>query len=323
VKVTQKLVTWLVFGGTGTDPVTKGKMDSLTFLQWANVGQSVFVFALGAIFASFWALVAFRVTRHRGWVRGRSECDFCHHQISWWENIPVLSYLLLRGRCRHCRAKIRVSYFLWEVLLGLWAVFWLWQLSPFAPYLDATNFAELVPFWQVPGQLFAVSLSLLVLMLGAVLLWTALIDILTHEIADGWLWVLAGLTLAKLGLYFGYGSLTLAMLGKCLLSSLAIGLIFWLIDQAARRIWRRTGIGLGDTYMVMILAWWLSPGQLLVMFLLAFWLGAIVGVLQIVFLWLAGLERRDLTVAFLPFINIAFLVSYVYGRGIFGWLFGG
>ena len=138
-------------------------MDSLTFLKLMNVGITVFFFAIGSIIASFWALVAARLQEGRGWVKGRSECDYCRHLIHWWQNIPVLSYLLLRGRCHYCHRRIKASYFIWECLLGLWTVVWLWCLSPLAPYADQTSLAIRPPFFSVPGNLLALLQSLLFL----------------------------------------------------------------------------------------------------------------------------------------------------------------
>lgn len=289
-------------------------MTPKTFLELMNVGQSAFVFASGAIVASFWALVAYRVTRNMGWVKGRSVCDCCRHQIAWWQNIPVLSYILLRGRCRYCRARIEVSYFIWELLLGVWTLWWWWQISPLAEYLDATNLEILPPFGSQPGQWLALIQSVLVLALGAVLLWVALVDWQTQTIADGWLWVILGLTVVRLSLLAGTGMLGWQQFGTHLLGSLAIGGAFWLIDVGARHFLGQAGIGLGDTLLVMILAWWLSPVQLVVMFLLSFWLGAIVGVLILIFARLAGMKRQRLTVAFLPFICSAFLLAWQWGE---------
>ncbi len=292
-------------------------------MQLVNLGQSVVVAAFGAIFASFWALVAYRREHGRGWVKGRSECDTCGHQIAWWQNIPLLSYLFLRGRCHYCRARIPGIYFAWECLLAAWAVFWWWRVCPMAEYADVTNLAVLPQYGSVAGQWLALLEAILMLLLGAVLLWVALVDVQRQSIANGWLWTVVGLTLARWGSCLGYGSLTVSDFGVSLAGCLAVGGAFWLIDRLSRRFLGKAGIGLGDTVLVMILAWWLSPVQVVVMFLLAFWIGAVVSVLVLVFLKLARLPTDKLTVAFLPFIVSAFLVSYFVGEDLWRLVMGG
>ena len=116
--------------------------------------------------------------------------------------------------------------------------------------------------------------------------------------------------------------MSLGQIGPVLLRSLGVGAVFWVLDWVARRIWKRPGIGLGDTLMVMLLAWWLpSVGELAVMFLLAFWLGAIVGLLILGFAKLGRVKKQP-TIAFLPFINLAFLLSCFWGQQLSAWILG-
>ena len=70
---------------------------------------------LGLIFGSFATVVAYRVPRGESIVTGRSHCPSCGTQIAWFENIPVFSYLFLRGKCRHCGARISPRYFFIEL----------------------------------------------------------------------------------------------------------------------------------------------------------------------------------------------------------------
>ncbi len=65
---------------------------------------------LGLIFGSFATVVAYRVPRGESIVTGRSHCPSCGTQIAWFENIPLFGYLVLRGKCRHCRARISPRY---------------------------------------------------------------------------------------------------------------------------------------------------------------------------------------------------------------------
>jgi leader peptidase (prepilin peptidase)/N-methyltransferase len=84
------------------------------------------LFAVGCILGSFVTVLAHRVPRGEGWVRGRSRCTACGAEIAARDNVPVLSWLLLRGRCRACGEPISVRYPLAEAGLGaLWAATYL------------------------------------------------------------------------------------------------------------------------------------------------------------------------------------------------------
>jgi len=85
---------------------------------------------LGACFGSFSNVLIYRLPRNQSVVRPRSFCPGCRQQVAWYDNVPLLSWLLLRGRCRHCGTGIAVRYFLVELggaacaLIGLWRFGW-------------------------------------------------------------------------------------------------------------------------------------------------------------------------------------------------------
>jgi len=93
------------------------------------------VFGLGAALGSFGNVVIDRSVDDRSIVKGRSECDSCQRQLNWKENIPVISYLWLRGRCRGCKKPIGLRIFLMEIGMGIGFVlmsnyFKLFQIIP-------------------------------------------------------------------------------------------------------------------------------------------------------------------------------------------------
>ncbi|RME18083.1 MAG: prepilin peptidase [Bdellovibrio sp.] len=82
-------------------------------------------FILGAIFGSYANVLIYRVPKGENTVTSRSHCPKCQHLISWYDNIPLLSWLFLGGRCRRCKGKISFRYFIVELLMailfaGLW-----------------------------------------------------------------------------------------------------------------------------------------------------------------------------------------------------------
>ncbi len=84
------------------------------------------ILVLGLAVGSFMTVVATRVPLREGIVKGRSHCDHCGYQLTWYDNVPLLSWLALRGRCRGCRARVSVMYPLMEAAVaGLWLTIWL------------------------------------------------------------------------------------------------------------------------------------------------------------------------------------------------------
>jgi leader peptidase (prepilin peptidase)/N-methyltransferase len=84
-----------------------------------NVALAAFVLAPALVIGSFLNVVAARLPSRMPIARGRSQCMSCGDQIAWYDNVPLVSYLVLRGRCRRCGARFSVRYLLVELLTAL------------------------------------------------------------------------------------------------------------------------------------------------------------------------------------------------------------
>lgn len=113
-------------------------------------------FAVGACIGSFLNVVIFRLPAGLSIVTPRSHCPRCKHPIAWYDNLPLLSWLILRARCRHCGARIAVRYFLVELLMAgltaaLWMRFsWSWDFAVWLPLfaaLLAIAFLDIDEWW--------------------------------------------------------------------------------------------------------------------------------------------------------------------------------
>jgi len=81
--------------------------------------ELIFIFLIGLFFGSFFLVVADRLGQGKSFITGRSMCEFCRHTLSWIELIPVLSFLLQGGRCKHCKKRLSVWYPIAEIATGL------------------------------------------------------------------------------------------------------------------------------------------------------------------------------------------------------------
>lgn len=77
------------------------------------------IFSIGITFGSFFTLAVYRIPRKEDITHVRSHCTTCNHRLNFLDLIPVFSYLFLRGKCRYCGEKIRIRYFLLEILSGI------------------------------------------------------------------------------------------------------------------------------------------------------------------------------------------------------------
>src|ERR1051326_698817 len=89
----------------------------------------VLAFLAGLLIGSFLNVCIHRLPRDLSVVRPRSYCPHCEHTIAWYDNIPVLSYMLLGGRCRHCGKRIALRYPIVELATGASFALCVWQLG--------------------------------------------------------------------------------------------------------------------------------------------------------------------------------------------------
>lgn len=79
----------------------------------------ILFFIIGTVMGSFYHVVATRLSNDESIVAPGSHCPRCNHFLKWYENIPVISYILLKGQCRKCHSRIPISYLVVEVITGL------------------------------------------------------------------------------------------------------------------------------------------------------------------------------------------------------------
>ena len=100
-----------------------------------NIFFYIIIFIIGILFGSFYTLAVYRIPKKQDITHTHSYCPNCNSKLGFFELIPVLSYLMLRGRCKHCKEKIRMRYFILEISSGI-----LFVLFAFALKLNFYNF---------------------------------------------------------------------------------------------------------------------------------------------------------------------------------------
>lgn len=196
----------------------------------------------GAIIGSYVGVIVLRWPTGEPTVSGRSRCDACQRQLAWFDLLPLVSFLLLRGKCRYCKAPIEavqaVAEWSGAVLCG-------------------------VAFYLLPIEVAAICALLFLLLLPL-----ALLDARHLWLPDRLMLILAGLGLLLGGITSEATELTTRILS----AALAFAAL-----EALRRLFAmvrgREGMGAGDPKLFAALALWLSPYDLPILMLLASMLG--------------------------------------------------
>ncbi len=213
-----------------------------------------------------------------------SRCPKCGHRLRWWENIPVLSWLVLRGRCSACRTPISWQYPLVELLTALAFLVCILRFGPGPEGLMAMVFS---------GMLIAAA--------GIDARTQFLPDILTLPL----LWL--GLLAATQGLYVPAET--------AILGAVAGYLSLWLVFQGFLLLTGKEGMGYGDFKLLAALGAWLGWQQLLLVVVLASVSGAL-----IMGIAMAMLGRdREIPFAFGPFLAVGGWVAFIGGDRLIDW----
>ncbi|MFQ5454532.1 MAG: prepilin peptidase, partial [Candidatus Zixiibacteriota bacterium] len=83
----------------------------------------------GLAIGSFLNVVIYRVPRNIKFIKARSKCPYCSQQLCWYHNIPIISYIFLKGRCAFCLKKISIRYPMIEILNALFFLYFFWQFG--------------------------------------------------------------------------------------------------------------------------------------------------------------------------------------------------
>jgi leader peptidase (prepilin peptidase) / N-methyltransferase len=243
---------------------------------------------LGLILGSFATVVAYRVPRRESIVSGRSRCPSCGHTVTASENVPVLSYLLQSGRCRHCDVRIPPRYPLIELSTAILFSLSAWR---FGPSPAAALYAAF--FW--------------------VLVVLTVVDIDHHLLPNrivfptlvaGWIGLVA------LALLDGRGDrLVGAAVGGAIFGGSLLAITF-----AYEKVTGQEGMGWGDGKLALVLGTFLgyisAPGLVLVGMFLSFLIGSVIGILGMILT-----ERtRKSAIPFGPSLALGTVAAIFVGR---------
>ncbi len=232
------------------------------------------VFVLGLITGSFLNVVIYRIPKNQSIIiNPPSHCPVCKTKLKWYDLIPVLSYILLKGKCRYCKSKISIQYPLVELATGL----------IFILFFQKFDWSFLFIKWVIFSGLLIV---------------TGAIDLIEGVVPD--IIVIPGLIT---GIIFS------VFYGKSIFLESIYGLLFMAAFFLTIILLTKGGMGWGDLTFGAMIGSFLGFKFSLITLILSFIIGSIAGLTLII---VRKRKRKD-TIPFGPFLSIAAFITSIYG----------
>ncbi|MBN1916734.1 MAG: prepilin peptidase [Verrucomicrobia bacterium] len=312
----------------------------------------VIAFVFGCVWGSFFNVVIYRLPREMSVVKPGSHCFACNTPVAWYDNIPLVSWLVLRGKCRHCGAPFSFRYFIVELITGL--LFLAVMMKYIDPIMTKGRTLEgvvaLVLHWLMVGGFVVltfidfdhkiipdcVSLPGIVLGLIASFAVPDLVARYRGQVAPEHVSHLKSLLEGAIGMLVGGGSL-------------------WIIAVAGRAVFKKEAMGGGDIKLMAMIGAYMGYWLILPIVLISAFTGAIVGVTLIVISQARGarlikplhavaendpdpaarekakaeiaeIEEAQMAwssqIPFGPYIVLGALIAYFFGDRLIRWYFG-
>ena len=252
-----------------------------------NLIYPLFAFVFGMVVGSFLNVCICRMPKDESIVSPPSHCPHCSYQIRWYDNIPVVSYLLLRGKCRGCGARISIQYPLVELLNGVLTLLLFLHFGPtlaFAALLLFCSALVVITFIDIEHQIIPDEISLPGIVLGFVL----------SFFLKGHTWLNS-----LLGILAGGGSLLL-------------------VAYSYQRLTGKEGMGGGDIKLLAMMGAFLGWKAVPFIIFTGSLIGSVIGVSIMLF------QKKDskMAIPFGPYLAFGAVLYIFYGKPLIRWYLG-
>jgi len=242
---------------------------------------------LGLIVGSFSNVCIYRIPRNESIIYPASHCPKCRTTIKPIDNIPLLSYILLKGRCRNCKSKISIQYPVVEFLTGL--------------------------IYLIIYLIYGLSIQTLIyIILSSALIIIAFIDLNEQIIPD-----VISLPGIVIGLILSFFVPYLSFVNSALGVVVGGGIILT-IGLGGSVIYKKEAMGGGDVKLAAMIGAFLGWRYIIISLFLGFFLGALIGIILII----TKIKKREDVIPFGPFIILGSFITLLWGEKIITWYMG-
>jgi leader peptidase (prepilin peptidase)/N-methyltransferase len=264
--------------------------------------EAVLAGLFGLLIGSFLNVCIYRMPRDLSVVRPRSFCPHCEKPISWFDNVPVVTYLALGGRCRHCRQSISLRYPLVEALTGTLFFIGVLGLGPTVAALKFCVFGAIqvaLIFTDFEERILPDEFTLGGTLIGLVFAWLAPLPagIFDFLLPEGWeRWNIS--------------------LFEAAFTAVFLSGMLWSVGVMYKAVRHKEGMGLGDVKLAACIGAFLGAGGSLMTFVLGSVLGSVCGLLYI---WIRRKDAGTYELPFGSFLAIAALAVALRTGPLAGW----
>ncbi|MBA7495629.1 Prepilin peptidase PppA [subsurface metagenome] len=249
--------------------------------------EIILIFILGLIVGSFSNVCIYRIPRNESIIYPASHCPKCRSNISPKDNIPLLSYILLKGRCRNCKSKISIQYPIVEFITGL--------------------------IYLIIYLIYGLNIqSLIYIILSSALIIITFIDLNEQVIPE-----VISLPGIVVGLILSFFVTYVSFINSALGIVIGGGIIL-VIRLAGSLIFKKESMGIGDIELAAMIGAFLGWRYIIMSLFLGFFLGALAGIILI----LSKIKSREDVVPFGPFIVLGSFITLLWGEKIITWYIG-
>ena len=250
--------------------------------------NSFLIFLLGVCLGSFANVCIYRLPKDKQIISGRSLCPKCKKKINWYDNLPLISFIILNRRCRNCKKTISSRYFIVELITGI---------TFFIIYLNFDNLYTII------------FLSILAL----ILIMIFFIDLENFIIPDSLNFTIMGLAIIK-NFFTNFNTNLVHDINQSLIGGIIGYFSIWLIIFLYKTLKKIDGMGLGDAKLMagigLLFGWQSIP--------LVLFLSSILGLFFVAPSLLKKQKTMKSEIPFGPFIIIAMLIYFVFGDFFYG-----
>lgn len=271
----------------------------------------VIIFIFGSIIGSFLNVCIFRLPEDESIIKPPSHCPGCHKPIKYYDNIPLISYIILKGHCRYCKKFISFQYFIVELLTALLFTYLFQRFGLSLNFVvSAVFFSSLIVIsfidmkYQIIPDIVSVGALIFVLLANLFMSVKGPYDLMQLP-----------LVISLQGAIFGAGLIYLtAIIFNFLIFDVIGGIYkklnkeFYLFKKFESEE-KATCIGLGDVTLMALIGSFLGWQAVLITFILAPLIGSIIGIFILFF-------KKDHLIAYGPFLSLACLIAFIWQQNI-------
>lgn len=254
--------------------------------------QGAIIFIFGLLIGSFLNVCIHRLPTGETIVTRRSYCPNCKNTIRWYDNIPILSYIFLLGRCRWCKGKISPRYIIVEILTASILVFLYRHFgigTRFFVYGIFVSLLIVISFIDIKYRIIPDELSIVGILIGFILS-------LIFPSLQGTVYRLNALLNSFLGIVIG-------------------GVIIYSLGLLGNFLFKKESMGGGDVKLLAMIGAFIGWKMVIMTFFIAPIFGSIVGIIL-------KLKKGAELIPYAPYLSIGAVISILYGKSILAYLFG-